>query len=191
MSLDEYRGERRVSHPSRILVPTDFGPASAIALSYGIDLAHTFDATLHVLHAVVDVVAISPVTALYGPEHAGVLVNMDEDSRARLRALLLSRTDAPPSTVEVVVRSMSPANAILEYAAEHGIDFIVMGTHGRSMVAHLLLGSVTETVVRSAACPVLTVRATEVDATVATPNRRAARPKSARATPRSRKRTVA
>ena len=191
MSLDEHRGERRISHPSRILVPTDFGPASAIALSYGIDLAHTFDATLHVLHAVVDVVAISPVTALYGPEHAGVLVNMDEDSRARLRALLLSRTDAPPNTVEVVMRSMSPANAILEYAAEHGIDFIVMGTHGRSMVAHLLLGSVTETVVRSAACPVLTVRATEGNATAATPNRRAARPKSARATPRSRKRTVA
>ena len=73
----------------------------------------------------------------------------------------LSRTDAPPNTVEVVVRSMSPANAILEYAAEHGIDFIVMGTHGRSLVAHLLLGSVTETVVRSAACPVLTVRATD------------------------------
>jgi nucleotide-binding universal stress UspA family protein len=191
MGVDEYPAERRMSHPSRILVPTDFGPASAIALSYGIDLAHTFDAELHVLHAVVDVVAISPVTALYGPEHAGVLVNMDEDSRARLRALLLSRTDAPPDTVEVVVRSMSPANAILEYAAEHGIDFIVMGTHGRSMVAHLLLGSVTETVVRSAACPVLTVRATDGDATAPAPNRRAARPKSARATPRSRKRTVA
>lgn len=179
-------------HPSRILVPTDFGPASAIALSYGIDLAHTFDAALHVLHAVVDVVPVSPVTALYGPEHAGVLVNMDDDARASLRALVASRTDAPPNTVEVVVRSMSPANAILEYAAEHGIDFIVMGTHGRSMVAHLLLGSVTETVVRSAACPVLTVRATDGDATATTaPRKRAARPKVARATPRSRKRTVA
>jgi len=181
-----------VRTPSRILVPTDFGPASAVALSYGIALAHTFDATVHVLHAVVDVLPVSPVTALYGPEHAGVLVNMDEDARRRLRALLLSRSDAPPNTVEVVVRSMSPANAILEYAAEHGIDFIVMGTHGRSMVAHLLLGSVTETVVRSAACPVLTVRATDKkDVAAAAPQRRAARPKSARATPRSRKRTVA
>ena len=172
-------------------MPTDFGPASAVALRYGIDLAHAFDATLHVLHAVVDVVPVSPVTALYGPEHAGVLVNMDEDARAQLRSLLVSRTDAPPNTVEVVVRSMSPAIAILEYAAEHGIDFIVMGTHGRSMVAHLLLGSVTETVVRSAACPVLTVRATEGDATAAAPHRRAARPKTARANPRPRKRTVA
>jgi len=178
-------------HPSRILVPTDFGPASAIALSYGIDLAHAFDATLHVLHAVVDVVPVSPVTALYGPEHAGVLPEMDEDARARLAALVTGRTDAPPSTVQAVVRSMSPANAILEYAADHRIDFIVMGTHGRSMVAHLLLGSVTETVVRSAACPVLTVRATEGDTAAAVPRRRAARAKSARVTPRSRKRTVA
>src|SRR6187402_3325230 len=121
-----------------------------------------------------------------------MLMNMDEDARARLRALLVSRADAPPNTVEVVVRSMSPANAILEYAAEHGIDFIVMGTHGRSMVAHLLLGSVTETVVRSAACPVLTVRAAEGTAMATTaPHRRAARPKTARATPRPRKRTVA
>lgn len=178
-------------HPSRILVPTDFGPASAIALSYGIDLARTFNATLHVLHAVVDVVPVSPVTALYGPEHAGVLVSMDEDARTRLRALVASRTDAPPDTVQAVVRSMSPANAVLEYAAEHGIDFIVMGTHGRSMVAHLLLGSVTETVVRSAACPVLTVRAIEGDTAAAAPRRRAARAKSPRVTPRSRKRTVA
>jgi K+-sensing histidine kinase KdpD len=87
---------------------------------------------------------------------------------------------------------MNPANAILEYAAEHGIDFIVMGTHGRSMVAHLLLGSVTETVVRSAPCPVLTVRATEGDAPAAkASHQRAGRPKSVRATSRRRKRTVA
>jgi nucleotide-binding universal stress UspA family protein len=179
-------------HPSRILVPTDFGPASEIALSYGIDLARTFDAALHVLHAVVDVVPVSPVTALYGPEHAGVLVNLEEDAHARLRELVASRKDAPANTVEMVVRSMNPANAILEYAAAQAIDFIVMGTHGRSLVAHLLLGSVTETVVRSAACPVLTVRATDGDASATTASRRgAARPKSARATSRPRKRTVA
>ena len=93
---------------------------------------------------------------------------------------------------QAVVRSMNPANAILEYAADQAIDLIVMGTHGRSMVAHLLLGSVTETVVRSAACPVLTVRDTagRVTATKATRGR-SARPKTARATPRARKKTVA
>jgi nucleotide-binding universal stress UspA family protein len=180
-----------MKHPSRILVPTDFGPASEVALSYGIDLARAFDATLHVLHAVVDVVPVSPVTALYGPENAGVLVALDEDAHTRLEALIAGRDDAPAGTVATVVRSMNPANAILEYAAGQAIDFIVMGTHGRSMVAHLLLGSVTDTVVRSALCPVLTVRQTDVDSTATkTPNRRAARPKTARAT-RPRKRSVA
>jgi len=183
-----------MKRPARILVPTDFGPASEIALGYGIDLAKTFNAALHLLHAVVDVVPVSPVTAVYGPEHAGVMLPLDEDARERLQALIDSHPDAPATTVTAVVRSMSPANAILEYAADHGIDFIVMGTHGRSMVAHLLLGSVTETVVRSASCPVLTVRATEGDVgrtTTTTTPRRASRSKAARATPRPRKRTVA
>ena len=185
-----------MTRPSRILVPTDFGPASEIALTYGIELARTFGATLHVMHAVVDVLPVSPVTSLYGAEQAGVLVNLDEDARARLQTLIAGHTDAPTNTVATVVRSMSPANAILEYAAEHGIDFMVMGTHGRGIVAHLLLGSVTETVVRSAACPVLTVRATDGDAASAKARgRRAARPKArqkaARVAPRPRKRTVA
>lgn len=178
--------------PSNILVPTDFGPASETALRYGIDLARTFGAGLHVLHAVVDVVPVSPVSALYGPEHAGVLVTMDDDAHARLQALIAAHADAPAKTVQAVVRSMNPANAILEYAADHRIDFIVMGTHGRSMVAHLLLGSVTETVIRSATCPVLTVRDASggAAATKAT-HRRSSRPKTARATPRARRKTVA
>jgi nucleotide-binding universal stress UspA family protein len=54
----------------------------------------------------------------------------------------------------------SPARAIVDYARDYAIDLIVMGTHGRSGFAHLLLGSVTERVVRTAECPVLTVRDT-------------------------------
>lgn len=181
-----------MKQPSNILVPTDFGPASEIALRYGIDQARTFGAKLHVLHAVVDVVPVSPVTALYGPEHAGVLVTMDDDARARLQALVAEHEDAPAHTLQAVVRSMNPANAILEYAADHRIDLIVMGTHGRSMVAHLLLGSVTETVVRSATCPVLTVRQSSGSDTASkATHRRSARPRTARATPRARRKTVA
>ena len=56
--------------------------------------------------------------------------------------------------------SASPATAIVEYARENGMNLIVMGTHGRGGVAHLLLGSVAERVVRTADCPVLTVRGT-------------------------------
>jgi len=58
----------------------------------------------------------------------------------------------------VILRSNTPAFAIVDYARGHEIDLIVMGTHGRGAVAHLLMGSVAERVVRTAPCPVLTVR---------------------------------
>ena len=144
--------------PKNILVPVDFGPASEIALDYGRELARTFRATLHVLHAVVDVVPISPVPTMFGAESTGVLVNLEMDAKTRLRALLADAPALPPKTIDAVVRSVSPANAIVSYATDHDIDFIVMGTHGRGAVAHFLLGSVTESVIRAAPCPVLTVR---------------------------------
>ena len=177
-----------MTRPSTILVPTDFGPASDVALNYGIELARTFNATLHVLHAVVEVVPVSPMPALYGAEPAGVLVHMESEAGARVRDLVADRAGALSPVVDVV-RAVSPANAILEYAADHAIDLIVMGTHGRSTVAHFLLGSVTETVVRSAPCPVLTVRE-HTGATAAARVRRPAKSRSVKPT-RSRKRTVA
>jgi len=144
--------------PKNILVPVDFGPASDVAMDYGRELARTFHATLHVLHAVVDVVPISPVPSAYGGEPAGVFVHLEGDARTRLRTLLADAPTVPMKTIDAVVRSVSPANAIVTYATDHNIDFIVMGTHGRGAVAHFLLGSVTESVIRAAPCPVLTVR---------------------------------
>jgi nucleotide-binding universal stress UspA family protein len=58
----------------------------------------------------------------------------------------------------VIVTSNVPADAIVEYAKDFGVNLIVVGTHGRGVVAHLLLGSVAERIVRIAPCPVLTVR---------------------------------
>jgi nucleotide-binding universal stress UspA family protein len=63
-----------------------------------------------------------------------------------------------PRTKTVVMTSASPAFAIIDYAKENGIDLIVMGTQGRGALAHLLMGSVADRVVRLASCPVLTVR---------------------------------
>jgi nucleotide-binding universal stress UspA family protein len=61
-------------------------------------------------------------------------------------------------TRQVLLSSHAPASTIVEYARQEGIDLIVTGTHGRGGVAHLLMGSVAERVVRTAPCPVLTVR---------------------------------
>jgi nucleotide-binding universal stress UspA family protein len=146
----------------KILVPTDFGPASAVALQHGRDLASSFGATLHVLHAVGDLVTMATMPPTYVPDLVQSQKEREADARARLRKMLAA--DAPETRrAEVVVSSASPASAIVTYAETHGIDLIVMGTHGRNAISHLLLGSVTEKVVRSAPCPVLTVRHAERD----------------------------
>jgi nucleotide-binding universal stress UspA family protein len=71
---------------------------------------------------------------------------------------LIDSDQSGPQTIPVVITATSPALSIVEYAQNHEIDLIVMGTHGRGALAHLVMGSVAERVVRLARCPVLTVR---------------------------------
>lgn len=141
-----------------ILVATDFSEPSDAALTYGRALAHNFKATLHVAHVIGSV-----SSAVYGAEgYVASLPELQQDiedtARKELDALLVDN-DAPPlQTRRVLITSNSPALAIVEYAGREHIDLIVTGTHGRGAVAHLLMGSVAERVVRTAPCPVLTVR---------------------------------
>jgi nucleotide-binding universal stress UspA family protein len=74
------------------------------------------------------------------------------------RFVLIDSDGSGPRTTPVVLTSASPAFAIIDYAGGHDIDLIVMGTHGRGGLAHMLMGSAAEKVVRLAPCPVLTVR---------------------------------
>lgn len=144
-----------------ILVATDFGDASAAALAYGRELARTFDATLHVLHVADDV-----YMRLGGDAYVGVLPELQKDIEAsankQLDDLLVSN-DARPVIKRAVVTSAATAVAIVQYAHDLEIDLIIVGTHGRGAMAHLLMGSVAERVVRTAHCPVLTVRHPEHD----------------------------
>jgi nucleotide-binding universal stress UspA family protein len=143
----------------RILVATDFGPASDTALRYGRELAGRFGAELHLLHAVGNVYRAAANG--YG---GGISVppNLQEDiersAKTQLDGLLSEedRREFHP-TVEVVTHD-TPAYAIVDYARTHKIDLIVLGTHGRGAFAHLFMGSVAERVVRTAPCPVLTLR---------------------------------
>ena len=142
----------------QILVATDFSEASDAALVYGRELAGRFGATLHVLH-----VAESIYVTTFGAEtYAAMAPNLQREiedaARARLGDLLIDSDGSGPPTKPTVLTSSSPAFAIIDYAGEHAIDLIVMGTHGRGALAHLLMGSVAEKVVRLAPCPVLTVR---------------------------------
>ncbi|OFW05225.1 MAG: hypothetical protein A3I61_10745 [Acidobacteria bacterium RIFCSPLOWO2_02_FULL_68_18] len=144
---------------SRILVPVDFSAHSEVALQYAIALASRLAASLHVLHVVEDPVA----TGAWGSE--GVLPDLTE-LRSELvadaeRRLLAYRGEAERARVPVVTTAQMglTSNTIVEYARALDIDLIVMGTHGRTGVAHLFMGSVAERVLRHAPCPVLTVRA--------------------------------
>jgi universal stress protein A len=179
--------------PTKILVPVDFSTTAEVALRYGRDLARTFGATLHVLHAVGDAVTFGaiPSPGLYTPEIGNVVVELEADARVRLHKLVEQQREGGLTVRESVVTALNPAQAIVTYATDHGIDLIVIGTHGRGAVAHFLLGSVTERVIRSAPCPVLTVRHTERDWQHGR-SRAAAKRKPLRAVkPRARKRTVA
>ena len=141
-----------------ILVATDFGEASDSALRYGRELAGRFGATLHVLNVVENFY----VTTFGAETYAAVVPEMQRDleaaARRRIDELLIDSDRSGPPSEAVVITSGSPAYAIVDYARENGIDLIVMGTHGRGALAHLLMGSVAERVVRVASCPVLTVR---------------------------------
>jgi len=143
-----------------ILVATDFSEPSDAALNYGRALARHFDARLHVLHVVqnVELQAFGDGYAAAMPE---LQADIDEAARKQLERLLIDNDEKPLRTMPVIMRSGMPAAAIVEYANAHGIDVIVMGTHGRGALAHLLMGSVAERVVRTAPCPVLTVRSPE------------------------------
>lgn len=181
--------------PARILVPTDFGPTSGLALRYGRELARTFGSSLHVMHAISDLITLNTLPPTYVTDIAGLQREREVAARERLAAELSSGPGANGiKTTTVVELAPSPAAAIVSYADEHGIDLIVMGTHGRGAVAHLLLGSVAEKVVRGAHCPVLTVRQPERDWRGLPAARRARRRKPVRASGAksgSRRRTVA
>jgi len=85
-------------------------------------------------------------------------IEIETSARRQLDELVTANDRARLRCNGAVVTSTNPAAAIVDYAGRSAVDLIVMGTHGRGAVAHLLLGSVAERVVRTAPCPVLTVR---------------------------------
>jgi nucleotide-binding universal stress UspA family protein len=143
-----------------ILVATDFSEMSDSALSYGRTLALNFGARLHVLHVVENSLMWTGLES-FAYDFALVQEEMEEGARRKLAAIVGPDTGQPPKTTTVVKTGTSPAFVIAEYAKEAKIDLIVMGTHGRGMMGHLLIGSVAERVVRIARCPVLTLRSPE------------------------------
>jgi nucleotide-binding universal stress UspA family protein len=131
-----------------VLIPTDGSRGADAALEHAIEIATQWEATLHGLYVVDSRVARS------GPLREA----LRDEGREALRDVEVAGTQAGLSVVTEVAEG-SPHEEILEYVSEHGIDVVVMGTHGRTGIDRLVMGSVAERVNRLSPVPVLTVPA--------------------------------
>jgi universal stress protein A len=141
----------------RILVPTDFSKSSGNALTYAVAFAEKFAAEIHLLHVVQDLALFIPEAVLVAPAPAPPVEQFAAAARAALERAIAD-LQRPGLTVHPEVVEGTPYEEIVRFARERDVDLIVIGTHGRSGLAHILLGGVTDKVVRRAPCPVLTVR---------------------------------
>jgi nucleotide-binding universal stress UspA family protein len=145
-----------------ILVPTDFSDASLAALDYAKGLAAEFGASIHVVHVMEDLLAHAWSAEVYVASMPNLRDEIEKEARDRL-ATVLSAEEMRQFDVQAAVVAGNPFLEIIRYARAQEIDLIVIGTHGRGAIAHMLLGSVAEKVVRKAPCPVLTVRSAQHD----------------------------
>ncbi len=147
----------------KILFPTDFSDLALAALRHTEQLTQVFDAELHCLYVVDDAYqywsAMGPESIPVGPPPEDLL-DLARTRMDQFRAEHLAGMKREPTTHVTMGR---PFVEIIAYARENEIDLIVMGTNGRGAIAHMLLGSTTEKVVRKAPCAVMTVRAPEHD----------------------------
>jgi nucleotide-binding universal stress UspA family protein len=140
----------------KILVPTDFSTGAKTALKQAMALARPLGAQLTVLNVFPLPNYILPDGTVFLAE-APTLAQIATRATAALDELKKSLS-AEGLSVHVEAVAGAPADEIVRLAKEGGFDMIVMGTHGRTGLAHLLIGSVAERVVRLSPCPVLTVR---------------------------------
>jgi universal stress protein A len=143
----------------KILVPTDFSPQSDAALDYAAALAAAMKAVVHLVH-VVEEPFMGGDWELYVRDAQEIRERLDAEARSRLAATA-GGVEARNVPVTAELRHGSAVDVIIYDAKAVGADLIVMGTHGRSGLSHLVLGSVAERVIRGAHCPVLAVRASE------------------------------
>jgi len=141
----------------RVLAPTDFSESSEEALRQACWLAERFGAELHVLHVLTEIVPTGP-DPLMMPVMPPQFYQDDENRAQKALEGVIKPSWEKPASVKTAVRWGSAAEAIVDYATEQGIDLIVISTHGRTGLSHILLGSVAERIVREAPCPVLTIR---------------------------------
>lgn len=149
--------------PQRILWPTDFSPLSVEGARYARAFRETFGAELHVIHVIPP--SLTPDFAVTLPTEVPVTYSEDDlakSCRARLEELIPAQFGSATGVTARVLFG-NPWSAICKYAEEAAIDLVVVATHGRTGLRHVLIGSTAERIVQHAPCPVLTVKRSERD----------------------------
>ncbi len=145
----------------KILLPTDFSDHSKVPVPWAVDLAKKYKAELHIIH-VFDEAAFEAFFFNYAGETQEYFEKFREGFQAEVDDFL-DGVNTSGVTIVPVLSNGNPFVEIVQYAKDNGIDIIVLGTHGRTGMAHMLMGSIAEKVVRKAHCPVLTVRSPEFE----------------------------
>ncbi|HVO10646.1 MAG TPA: universal stress protein [Vicinamibacteria bacterium] len=143
----------------KVLVPTDFSESARHAFTYGVSFAREYEAELVLLH-VVENLTVGYASDLFPVPMAEVFQEISGYAKAELARLGEEARGRGVGVQELVVQG-KPSVEIIRFAAEHQVDMIVLGTHGKGVLDQALFGSTTERVVRRAPCPVLTVRPAE------------------------------
>lgn len=144
----------------RILCPVDFSDYSRLALDHAVAIARWYTSTITVLHVVATTVPGFEPVPLSDADRGRVLADLQR---------LIADESAPGVPMEAMIREGRPEPEILSQAASMGADLLILGTHGRSGFERLMLGSVTERLLRKADCPVLTIPRRLPEAVPATP----------------------
>ena len=141
----------------KILYPTDFSDSSLEALPYALSFARDYKAKLILMHVVNEAIfseGLSLARAI-APEALGQEMADEADRRLKM---LIPADQRAGLDVEMVILHGMPFLEVIRYAKANDVDLIVIGTHGRSGMDHIIFGSTAEKVVRKAPCPVLSVK---------------------------------
>jgi universal stress protein A len=141
----------------KILVPVDFSQHSDEALRFAADLAGRYQASLELLHVVPTLAYGLPEG--YADPSGTRFESLRNDLQTELAKKARAASDAGAPRIETTVMQGHAPSEILRFAKASGCDLIVMGTHGRSGMMRVLLGSIAQYILRMAPCPVLTIHA--------------------------------
>lgn len=156
-TIRELKEPKPVMHVNNILVPVDFSNHSKNALAYASEIAQSYKAQLQVLHIIEE--TMHPAFSITGKSSIFDLIPGIEDDCRQRTEKMVREVDSEKVNPNVFVKGGRAASDIIKFAKENSTDLIVIATHGLTGLEHMLLGSVTEKVVRMSHCPVFTVKA--------------------------------